>query len=42
VFRDVDAPVYDDMVRDQVERAKASKPADLRALLDAGNVWDVE
>jgi 2-oxoglutarate ferredoxin oxidoreductase subunit beta len=41
VFRDVDAPVYDDMVRDQVERAKASKQADLRALLDAGNVWDV-
>jgi 2-oxoglutarate ferredoxin oxidoreductase subunit beta len=41
VFRDVDAPVYDDMVRDQVERAKASKQADLRELLDAGNVWDV-
>ncbi len=41
VFRDVVAPVYDDMVRDQVDRAKASKPADLRALLDSGNVWDV-
>ena len=41
VFRDVAAPVYDDMVRDQVDRAKASKPADLRALLDSGNVWDV-
>jgi 2-oxoglutarate ferredoxin oxidoreductase subunit beta len=41
VFRDVDAPVYDDMVREQVERAKASKQADLRELLDSGNVWDV-
>jgi 2-oxoglutarate ferredoxin oxidoreductase subunit beta len=41
VFRAVVAPVYDDMVRDQVERAKASKEADLRALLESGNVWDV-
>jgi len=41
VFRDVAAPVYDDMVRDQVERAKGSKAADLRQLLDSGNVWDV-
>lgn len=41
VFRSVKAPVYDDMVRDQVERAKAAKSTDLRALLDAGNVWDV-
>ncbi len=42
VFRSVEAPVYDDMVRDQVEHAKASKQADLRELLDAGNVWDVD
>ncbi len=41
VFRAIEAPIYDDMVRDQVERAKASKQADLGALLDAGNVWDV-
>jgi len=41
VFRAVEAPVYDDMVRDQVEQAKASKQPDLRALLDSGNVWDV-
>lgn len=40
-FRDVAAPVYDDMVRDQVDRAKAAKEPDLRRLLDAGNVWDV-
>jgi 2-oxoglutarate/2-oxoacid ferredoxin oxidoreductase subunit beta len=41
VFRDVAAPVYDDMVREQVERAKAAKEPDLRALLESGNVWDV-
>ena len=41
VFRDVVAPVYDDMVRDQVDRAKTSKEPDLRALLESGNVWDV-
>jgi 2-oxoglutarate/2-oxoacid ferredoxin oxidoreductase subunit beta len=41
VFRDVEAPVYDDMVREQVERATAAKPADLRGLLESGNVWDV-
>jgi 2-oxoglutarate/2-oxoacid ferredoxin oxidoreductase subunit beta len=42
VFRDVAAPVYDDMVRDQVEAAKAAKQPDLRALLESGNVWDVQ
>lgn len=41
VFRAVEAPVYDDLVRDQVTRAQAAKEPDLRALLDAGNVWDV-
>ena len=41
IFRSVDAPVYDDMVRDQVARAKAAGTADLRALLEGGNVWDV-
>lgn len=41
VFRAVEAPVYDDLAREQVERAKASKKADLRGLLETGNVWDV-
>jgi len=41
VFRDIAAPVYDDMTREQVERASAAKTADLRKLLDSGNVWDV-
>lgn len=41
IFRAVDAPVYDDLAREQVARAKAAAPADLRALLEGGNVWDV-
>jgi len=41
VFRSVAAPVYDDLLRDQVETARASTPADLGALLASGNVWDV-
>jgi 2-oxoglutarate/2-oxoacid ferredoxin oxidoreductase subunit beta len=41
VFRDVVAPVYDDMVRDQVAQAQSAKEPDLRALLESGNVWDV-
>jgi 2-oxoglutarate/2-oxoacid ferredoxin oxidoreductase subunit beta len=41
VFRDVDAPVYDDMVRTQVDQARAAKRPDLRGLLETGNVWDV-
>jgi 2-oxoglutarate ferredoxin oxidoreductase subunit beta len=41
IFRSVEAPVYDDLVRDQVARAKAATTADLRGLLEGGNVWDV-
>lgn len=41
VFRDVAAPVYDDMTRDQVTRAQSTRTADLKTLLDSGNVWDV-
>jgi 2-oxoglutarate ferredoxin oxidoreductase subunit beta len=41
VFRAVAAPVYDDLVRAQVARARADAPADLRARLETGNVWDV-
>jgi 2-oxoglutarate/2-oxoacid ferredoxin oxidoreductase subunit beta len=42
VFRDVDAPVYDDLVRDQVARAREEKgPGQLADLLASGNVWDV-
>ncbi len=42
IFRDVQRPVYDDMLNDQVERARATIPADLQGLLESGNVWDVD
>jgi 2-oxoglutarate/2-oxoacid ferredoxin oxidoreductase subunit beta len=42
VFRDVDRPVYDDLLRDQVAAAKQRRgEGDLQALLESGNVWDV-
>lgn len=42
IFRDVERPVYDDLVRKQIDDARAAKgPADLGALLASGNVWDV-
>ncbi len=42
VFRDVEAPVYDELVREQVAAATAERGAgDLAELLEAGNVWDV-
>jgi 2-oxoglutarate ferredoxin oxidoreductase subunit beta len=42
VFRDVEAPVYDDLVRDQVAHARSQHgDGDLAALLESGNVWDV-
>ena len=41
VFRSVAAPVYDDLLRQQIEAARARTPADLGALLASGNVWDV-
>jgi 2-oxoglutarate ferredoxin oxidoreductase subunit beta len=41
IFRAVEVRVYDDMVRDPVARARAAEPANLRALLEGGNVWDV-
>ena len=42
VFRDVDAPVYDDLLREQLTDARErSGDGDLRALLEGGNVWDV-
>jgi len=41
IFRAVEGPVYDDLAREQVARAKAAAPADLRALLEGGNIWNV-
>jgi 2-oxoglutarate/2-oxoacid ferredoxin oxidoreductase subunit beta len=42
IFRDVVAPVYDELVREQVADARSQHgPGDLGELLSGGNVWDV-
>ncbi|GGI08272.1 2-oxoacid:ferredoxin oxidoreductase subunit beta [Egicoccus halophilus] len=42
VFRDVEAPVYDELLREQLDAARERQgPGELRALLEGGNVWDV-
>jgi len=44
VFRDVDRPAYDDLVRAQVDTAKArvtDPDAELAALLDTGDTWTI-
>jgi 2-oxoglutarate/2-oxoacid ferredoxin oxidoreductase subunit beta len=43
VLRDVDHPVYDELLREQVTNARQRRGAgDLKELLESGNVWDVE
>jgi 2-oxoglutarate ferredoxin oxidoreductase subunit beta len=42
VFRSVDAPVYDDLLREQLTAAEQKQgEGELAALLAGGNVWDV-
>jgi 2-oxoglutarate/2-oxoacid ferredoxin oxidoreductase subunit beta len=42
VFRDVARPVYDDLLREQVDAAQQRQgKGDLQQLLEGGNVWDV-
>jgi 2-oxoglutarate ferredoxin oxidoreductase subunit beta len=41
VFRKVEKPVYDRMMADQIEEARAQQPADLDALLAGGDSWTV-
>jgi 2-oxoglutarate ferredoxin oxidoreductase subunit beta len=41
VFRDIAAPVYEDLVAHQVEQARASSPPDFEALLRGGETWEV-
>jgi len=41
VFRAVERPTYEDIVRGQVESAKKRKPADLNELLRQGDIWTV-
>ncbi len=43
IFRDVDRPVYDDMLREQVQESIRTRgEGRLDDLLGSGNVWDVE
>jgi 2-oxoglutarate ferredoxin oxidoreductase subunit beta len=41
VFRNVKRPTYDDLAREQVDSAKAAKPADLQSLLRGKDTWTV-
>jgi 2-oxoglutarate/2-oxoacid ferredoxin oxidoreductase subunit beta len=42
VFRDVERPVYDELLGDQLERAAAKQgPGDLDKLLHAGDTWEL-
>ena len=42
IFRDVSRPVYDELLREQVDQAKTEQgEGDLAELLASGNVWDV-
>jgi len=43
IFRDVEQPVYDDLMAAQVERAVEEKgPGDLAALLRSGDTWTID
>jgi 2-oxoglutarate/2-oxoacid ferredoxin oxidoreductase subunit beta len=43
VFRNVDRPVYDDLMADQLERAVAKQgPGDLAKLLAGGDTWRID
>jgi 2-oxoglutarate/2-oxoacid ferredoxin oxidoreductase subunit beta len=42
IFRQVDRPRYEDLLRDQLEDARDRPgPGDVQALIESGNVWDV-
>jgi 2-oxoglutarate ferredoxin oxidoreductase subunit beta len=39
VFRDVERPVYDELMAEQLETARAPQQDDLESLLHAGDTW---
>jgi 2-oxoglutarate ferredoxin oxidoreductase subunit beta len=41
VLRDVERPVYDELMAEQLETARAKKEGDLKALLGAGDTWQI-
>ena len=42
VFRAIDKPVYDQLLLEQIQEAKANTPADMNALYRRGQTWDVK
>jgi 2-oxoglutarate ferredoxin oxidoreductase subunit beta len=43
VFRDVEQPVYDDLLAEQIDQAVEQRgQGDLEALLRAGDTWTIE
>ena len=41
VFRDVERPVYDELMAEQIEAARQKQEGDLGALLHAGDTWEL-
>jgi 2-oxoglutarate ferredoxin oxidoreductase subunit beta len=41
VFRDVERPVYDDLMAGQIEAAREQHEGDLAELLQAGDTWTI-
>jgi 2-oxoglutarate ferredoxin oxidoreductase subunit beta len=41
VFRDVERPVYDELMEEQLRSAREQKEGELGALLHAGDVWTI-
>ncbi|OGS01927.1 MAG: 2-oxoacid:ferredoxin oxidoreductase subunit beta [Elusimicrobia bacterium RIFCSPLOWO2_12_FULL_59_9] len=41
VFRDVERPTYEELMRQQIEAVKKSRPADLQALIAGAETWQV-
>jgi len=41
IFRDVERPVYDDLMRQQLDSAREMQEGDIAALLQSGDTWTV-
>ena len=41
VFRDIERPVYDDLMEEQLAAAREQKEGDLAALLGSGDTWTI-
>jgi 2-oxoglutarate ferredoxin oxidoreductase subunit beta len=41
IFRDVDRPVYDDLMSQQLTTAREQQEGDLAALLQVGDTWTI-